>query len=116
MKASKIERWNRTVAASSVKNTEHYNKLNYVALMDPMAVLRRRLFDHSNAPWEGETFSLGCADRSNGERGDAYWERPAMSSHVHRRGHPLDEGAKCKTEKGGADSRFWPENDWLRGA
>lgn len=27
-----------------VKNTEQYNKLNYVALMDPMAVLCRRLF------------------------------------------------------------------------
>jgi hypothetical protein len=40
---------------------------------------------------------------------------PAMSSHVHLRGHTRDEGAGCKTEKGGADSRLGPEFDWLRG-
>jgi len=38
-----------------------------------------------------------------------------MSSHVHRRGHTRDEGARCKTEKGGANSKFWPEHDWLWG-
>jgi hypothetical protein len=58
MKTSKTEIWNRTVHYQYVKNTEQYNKPNYVALMDPMAVLRRRLFDHSSSPWEGEILSL----------------------------------------------------------
>jgi Phosphotransferase enzyme family len=51
----------RLVHYHYVKNTEEYNELHYVALTDPMGVLRRRLFDHASSPWEGETLALKVA-------------------------------------------------------
>ncbi|KAK0466503.1 protein kinase subdomain-containing protein PKL CAK Fmp29 [Armillaria novae-zelandiae] len=44
-----------------VANTEKYNMLHYAALMDPMGMLRRRLFRLACAPWEGETVELKVA-------------------------------------------------------
>ena len=38
--------------------THEYNELHHDALWDPISILIRRLFDHSGAPWEGETHSL----------------------------------------------------------
>ncbi|KAI6042363.1 protein kinase subdomain-containing protein PKL CAK Fmp29 [Pisolithus marmoratus] len=51
----------RLVHYHYVKNTEEYNKLHYVALTDPMGMLRRRLFCHASDPWEGETLALKVA-------------------------------------------------------
>ncbi len=41
-----------------VKHTEEHNDLHYAALTDPVGMLRRRLFYHASAPWEGETLAL----------------------------------------------------------
>ncbi|KAL5522495.1 hypothetical protein ACEPAG_8511 [Sanghuangporus baumii] len=51
----------RLVHYHYVKNTEEYNLLHYVALTDPMGVLRHRLFSHAGDPWEGETLELKVA-------------------------------------------------------
>ncbi|KAF8256640.1 kinase-like domain-containing protein, partial [Lactarius quietus] len=51
----------RLVHYHYVKNTEEYNELHYAALMDPVGVLRRRLFCHASDPWEGETLALKVA-------------------------------------------------------
>ena len=51
----------RLVHYHYVKNTEEHNKLHYMALTDPMGVLRRRLFCHASDPWEGETLALKVA-------------------------------------------------------
>ncbi|KAF8869729.1 protein kinase subdomain-containing protein PKL/CAK/Fmp29 [Mucidula mucida] len=44
-----------------VKNTKELNELHYAALMDPMNVLRRRLFRYASDPWQGETLALKVA-------------------------------------------------------
>lgn len=44
-----------------VLNTRKYNVLHYAALTDPVGTLRRRLFCHARAPWEGETLDLKVA-------------------------------------------------------
>ncbi|KAK0215437.1 protein kinase subdomain-containing protein PKL CAK Fmp29 [Armillaria fumosa] len=51
----------RLVHYHYVENTYKYNMLHYVALTDPMGTLRRRLFHHARAPWEGETLELKVA-------------------------------------------------------
>jgi hypothetical protein len=43
----------RLVHYHYVKSTD-YHTLHYTALMDPIGVLRRRLFCHESDPWEGE--------------------------------------------------------------
>ncbi|KDR81233.1 hypothetical protein GALMADRAFT_60691 [Galerina marginata CBS 339.88] len=44
-----------------VKSTKKYNILHYAALADPKGMLRRRLFSHARALWEGETLDLKVA-------------------------------------------------------
>ncbi|TFK86561.1 protein kinase subdomain-containing protein PKL/CAK/Fmp29 [Polyporus arcularius HHB13444] len=44
-----------------VESTRKYNMLHYAALTEPMGTLRRRLFRHARAPWEGETLDLKVA-------------------------------------------------------
>ncbi|KAI6037062.1 protein kinase subdomain-containing protein PKL/CAK/Fmp29 [Pisolithus microcarpus] len=44
-----------------VKNTEECNELHYKAFIDPVGMLRRRLFHHAGDPWEGETLALKVA-------------------------------------------------------
>jgi hypothetical protein len=51
----------RLVHYHYVKNTKEYNPTHYVALMDPVGVLRRRLFYHASDMWEGETLALKVA-------------------------------------------------------
>ena len=51
----------RLVHYHYVTNTEECNELHYVALTDPMCVLRGRLFHHASNPWEGETLELKVA-------------------------------------------------------
>ncbi|KAL4068939.1 kinase-like domain-containing protein [Scleroderma yunnanense] len=51
----------RLVHYHYVKNTEEYNELHYVALTDPMGMLRRRLFCYASDLWEGETLVLKVA-------------------------------------------------------
>ena len=55
-------------------------------------MLRRRLFDHSNAPWEGETLALKVALIEAMEK----WETLAGGGlpwpHVRRRRRTRDEG------------------------
>ena len=51
----------RLVHYHYIKNTEEYNKPHYAALMDPMCMLRNRLFHHASNPWEGETLELKVA-------------------------------------------------------
>ncbi|KAF8961537.1 protein kinase subdomain-containing protein PKL CAK Fmp29 [Flammula alnicola] len=51
----------RLVHYHYVNNTEKYNMLHYAALTDPVGMLRRRLFRHARAPWEGETLELKVA-------------------------------------------------------
>jgi hypothetical protein len=46
-----------------------------------MSVLRRRLFEHTGDPWEGETIALKI-DLT--ELGDAYGMRCAVSSRIQR--------------------------------
>ncbi|KAG2008851.1 protein kinase subdomain-containing protein PKL/CAK/Fmp29 [Coprinopsis cinerea AmutBmut pab1-1] len=48
----------RLVHYHYVKTTEELNKRHYAALMAPMGVLRRRLFEQAGNPWEGETIQL----------------------------------------------------------
>ncbi|KAI0369468.1 hypothetical protein BV20DRAFT_1053278 [Pilatotrama ljubarskyi] len=43
------------------ENTRKCNLLHYAALTDPVDALRRRLFHHARAPWEGETLPLKVA-------------------------------------------------------
>jgi hypothetical protein len=51
----------RLVHYHYVENTAIYNKLHWAALAEPLSILRRRLFTHSSAPWEGETIALKIA-------------------------------------------------------
>jgi hypothetical protein len=51
----------RLVHYHYLKNAEECNVLHYAALMDPMGMLRRRLFCHASDPWEGETLALKVA-------------------------------------------------------
>ncbi|KAI6001341.1 protein kinase subdomain-containing protein PKL/CAK/Fmp29 [Pisolithus albus] len=44
-----------------VEHTAKYNILHYAALADTLSLLRRRLFHHSRALWEGETLELKVA-------------------------------------------------------
>ena len=48
----------RLVHYHYVNSTEECNKVHHAALADPMGVLRRRLFQHAGALWEGETITL----------------------------------------------------------
>jgi len=72
----------RLVHYHYVTDTEECNELHHAALTDPMCVLRGRLFHHASNPWEGETRAEGCVNTSNGEVGDAYGGRCAVSSRV----------------------------------
>jgi hypothetical protein len=51
----------RLVHYHYVKSTDEYNELHYAALMDPLGMLRRRLFSYASDPWEGETLALKVA-------------------------------------------------------
>ncbi|KAG9019040.1 hypothetical protein FRB90_006996 [Tulasnella sp. 427] len=51
----------RLVHYHYVKSTEERNEVHQAALAAPMDVLRRRLFQYSGDPWEGETISLKVA-------------------------------------------------------
>ncbi|KAF8154516.1 hypothetical protein B0H34DRAFT_716832 [Crassisporium funariophilum] len=48
----------RLVHLHYVKNTMKYNKLHYDAVFDRVSMFLYRLYDHANAPWEGETHAL----------------------------------------------------------
>ena len=48
----------RLVHYHYLTSTEECNEIHHAALADPMDVLRRRLFQHSGDPWEGETIGL----------------------------------------------------------
>ena len=41
-----------------IKNTKKHNESYNVILTDPMGMLRRHFFRHTNKPWEGETLAL----------------------------------------------------------
>ncbi len=44
-----------------VKHTEECNEVHYRAFTEPLPLLRRRLFHHASAVWEGETLELKVA-------------------------------------------------------
>ncbi len=44
-----------------VQNSKEYNKLHYMALTDPLNMLRLRLFSSASDTWEGETLALKVA-------------------------------------------------------
>jgi Phosphotransferase enzyme family len=89
----------RLVHLHYVKNTEKYNKLHHDALSDPVFIFIFRLFDQAGAPWEGETEDY--IDRGNGDMGEAYGGRRAVSSRVRTRGPSHDEGAERKDASSG---------------
>ncbi len=48
----------RRVHYHYVAETERRNSTHYAAFVDPVGMLRRRLFHHASNPWEGETLPL----------------------------------------------------------
>lgn len=51
----------RLVHYHYMKSTEEFNKVHHMALTSPLGTLRRRLFDYTGEPWEGETIALKLA-------------------------------------------------------
>jgi len=99
-----------------VKNTKEYNELHYVALTDPMGMLRRRLFSYASDPWEGETLALKVALIGATENWEMLMEGgPPLSCRVRHRGCTRDEEAGCRTERSGRESRGVREHSRLWG-
>ena len=51
----------RLVHYHYLMSTAAHNEVHQAALVDPLGVLRRRLFRHAGHPWEGETIALKVA-------------------------------------------------------
>lgn len=57
------------------QSMKEYNYHHYAAMMEPMSSLRRRLFHHARAQWDGETLELKVALIEAAKNWEAFTER-----------------------------------------